>query len=338
MILVTGATGLVGSHLLVLLLEKHKSVRALYRRIEGIEKTKSVFRYKNKLHLFENIEWVEADILDIPKLSMAFEHVETIYHCAAYISFNPADEQKLRKTNIEGTANVVNCCIDFKVKKLCYVSSIAALGTAKEPDLMVDETADWNPEKYHSDYAISKYGAEMEVWRGFQEGLEVVVVNPGVIFGFSSFDTGSGLFFKALQNGLLFFTKGNIAIVAVEDVVYCMQQLTESNCNGEKFILVAENISYKNMFSIIADGLGAVKPRFFVSKLWTTIAWKLDTLASVIGIKKSSFSKSTANAAHAVEWFSNVKLKEHLSFNFTNMKTYLEDLCKVYLSRQIKIS
>lgn len=334
MILVTGATGLVGSHVLVLLVEKHKSVRALFRTRDAIEKTKAVFGFKNKLDLFDAIEWVEGDILDIPMLSEAFLGVETVYHCAAFISFDPSDEQILRKTNIEGTANVVNCCLDYKVKKLCYVSSIAALGDAKEPDMLVDEDTEWNPDKYHSDYAISKYGAQMEVWRGFQEGLEVVVVNPGVIFGFGFFDKGSGLIFKALQNQLLFFTNGKTGIIAVEDVAFCMIQLTESNTNGEQYILVSENISFDSLFSIIADGLGVKKPQFCVSKPFTTLAWWVDGFLTKLSVKNRRFTRATAIASHAQEVYNQAKIKEYLSYNFLDMKNYLNDLSALYLSNK----
>jgi nucleoside-diphosphate-sugar epimerase len=165
MILVTGATGLVGSHLLVQLLQENEEVKALFRSEKQIEKVKNVFAFYNQTALFDKIKWVKGDITDIPSLEIAFENITHVYHCAALISFDPSDEDELRKINIEGTANVVNCCIDFGVKKLCHVSSIAALGTPKEHETTITEETEWNPEELHSDYAITKYGAEMEVWR-----------------------------------------------------------------------------------------------------------------------------------------------------------------------------
>ena len=183
MVLITGATGLVGSHLALHLLENNERIRAIYRTKTSIEKTKSLFKLYGKESLFEQIEWIEADINDIPSLEIAFKGVEYVYHCAALISFDPKDEKKLRKINIEGTANIVNFCLAFNVKKLCHVSSIAALGDLMEHETLITEETIWNPEKHHSDYAISKYGAEMEIWRGLQEGLPVVIINPGVILG-----------------------------------------------------------------------------------------------------------------------------------------------------------
>ena len=179
MILVTGGTGLVGAHLLLHLLENgEEKIRAIYRKSKQIEKTKSLFELYKKSDLFSKIGWIQADILDVPSLENAFEEVDYVYHCAGLISFNPDDENQLRKVNIEGTANIVNFCIDKKVTKLCHVSSIAALGNLTQNQTIITEETEWNPEVLHSDYAISKYGAEMEVWRGQQEGLQVVIVNP----------------------------------------------------------------------------------------------------------------------------------------------------------------
>lgn len=178
MVLVTGGTGLVGSHLLLHLIENGENVRAIYRTKNNIQKAKSVFELYKKEALFEKIEWLEADILDVPSLETAFINVDYVYHCAALISFDPKEEEALRKINIEGTANMVNFSIALGVKKFCFVSSIAALGDLAPHETYITEETDWNPEKPHSDYAISKYGSEMEVWRAHQEGLDVIIVNP----------------------------------------------------------------------------------------------------------------------------------------------------------------
>ena len=205
MILVTGGTGLVGSHLLLHLLEKGENVRAIYRNKKNIVKVKSLFDYYDKVDLVDKIDWIEADILDIPSLEIAFENVDYVYHCAGFISFDPNDENQLRKVNIEGTANIVNFCIAKKIVKLCHVSSIAALGDLTANQIILTENTEWNPEKLHSDYAISKYGAEMEIWRGQQEGLKAVIVNPGVIFGPRFWNQGSGAFFSTIKKGIPFY-------------------------------------------------------------------------------------------------------------------------------------
>ena len=206
MILVTGGTGLVGAHLLLHLAENEVGIRSIYRNKKSIEKTKSLFNLYQKESLFAKIEWVEADIIDVPSLEIAFQNIAYVYHCAALISYDPNDEDQLRKTNIEGTANIVNFCLAYDIKKLCHVSSIAALGDLKPHETKVTEETEWNPEAPHSDYAISKYGAEMEIWRGQQEGLSVVIVNPGVILGSGFWGQGSGVFFSAVKKRISFFT------------------------------------------------------------------------------------------------------------------------------------
>jgi dihydroflavonol-4-reductase len=326
MILVTGATGLVGSHLLINLLLENKEVKALYRNKLNIEKVKNVFKYKNRLELFDNIIWIEGDITDIPSLNIAFENITHVYHCAALISFDPKDEEILRKTNIEGTANIVNCCIDFKVKKLCHVSSTAALGDTKENESIITEETEWNPEKFHGDYAISKYGAEMEVWRGFQEGLEVVIVNPGIIFGFGFPNQGSSILINKVKNGLLFYTKGKTGIVAIEDVVNCMTQLMKSSINGKQFCLVAENMHIHEILFTIANGLKVKKPRFYASKTLTSIAWRLDWLFSKITFKERNLTRATAKSSHSEDIYDNTNVKIALRYAFLEMETYLLNL------------
>lgn len=323
MILVTGATGLVGSHLLVQLLQENEAVKALYRTEHQIEKTKNVFEFKNQSALFDAIKWVKGDLTDVPSLEKAFEKVTHVYHCAGLISFDPRDEEKLRKTNIEGTANVVNCCIAFGVKKLCHVSSIAALGDSKECDKIVTEENEWNPEKFHSDYAITKFGGEMEVWRANQEGLAVVIVNPVGIFGFGFPNQGSDVLIQSIKKGLLFYTDGNLGIIAVEDVVQCMQKLMHSSVSGERFILVGENISIKDFITYTARLLKVTPPFFLASKTMTNLGWKLDWFFSTIGKRKRKLTKATAAASHAKKTYTNQKVIQTLGVTFEKKENYV---------------
>ena len=330
MILVTGATGLVGSHLLVKLLQENEEVKALFRSDKQIDKVKNVFSFYNQVALFDKINWVKGDITDIPSLEFAFKDVNYVYHCAALISFDPNDEEELRKINIEGTANIVNCCIDFGVKKLCHVSSIATLGDPKEHETIITEETEWNPEELHSDYAISKYGAEMEVFRGHQEGLEVVIVNPGVIFGYGFPKKGSGVIVQSAKKGNPFFTKGNIGIVAVEDVTKCMVQLMKSNCNGERFTLVGENIETKKLLEFIAEELKVKKPNIEATKAMTSIAWRVDWLISKILNRKRKLTKNTAAASHSKYHFDISKIKAEINIDFQKKEDYLKSILKEY--------
>ncbi|NHN27024.1 NAD-dependent epimerase/dehydratase family protein [Flavobacterium jejuense] len=330
MVLVTGATGLVGSHLLIQLLQENETVKALYRDKKKIEAVKNVFLHKDKLNLFEKINWVQGDITNIPSLEIAFDTIREVYHCAALISFDPRDEERLRKTNIEGTANVVNCCLDSKIEKLCYVSSIAALGDAKENESIISEETEWNPEKLHSDYAISKYGAEMEVWRGQQEGLKVIIVNPGVIFGFGFPKQGSSFFFNSIKKGATFYTKGKTGIITVEDVVSIMYLLMQQNNNGEHFTLVAENVTFETILFWIADAMQLKRPFINANKTLTNFAWKIDWLLSKLSGRKRKFTKQTAIASHKKSEYSTIKIKKKTEYSFTNMKEYLYYLSSYY--------
>lgn len=324
MILVTGATGLVGSHLLVQLLQENEEVKALFRSEKQIEKVRHVFTFYNKTELFDKIKWVKGDITDIPTLEKAFENVTHVYHCAALVSFEPKDEENLRKTNIEGTANIVNCCIDFKIKKLCHVSSIAALGDTKQTEHLITEETEWNTEKQHSDYAITKYGAEMEVWRGFQEGLDVVIVNPGVIFGYGFSNLGSDLFIQWVKNKIPFYTDGFIGIVAVEDVTKCMITLMKSKISGERYTLVGENCTYKDLFFYIAKLLNTKKPFICASKTITSIGWRLDWLRATLTNSKRKLTKSTAASSHAIDQYDTQKIENAISISFQKKETFLK--------------
>lgn len=334
MILVTGGTGLVGAHLLLHLLQENEAVRAIYRNASSIEKTKNLFRIENRLDLFDKIDWRQADITDIPALEEAFEHIDYVYHCAALISFDASDEELLRKTNIEGTANIVNCCIDFKVKKLCYVSSIAALGDAKEGETIITEETEWNPEKNHGDYALTKYGAEIEVWRAAQEGLDVIVVNPGVIFGKGFGDSGSGELLDKIQNGFPFYTKGSTGITCVEDVVKIMMQLMKSTISGERFTIVSENIQLYNLLSILADAMDKKRPHIYARPYMTSIAWRMDWLIAKLLFRKRTFTRATSKSSHSTEIYDNSKVVNQLNYTFQPMKECLAIVSQAHRKAQ----
>ncbi len=330
MVLVTGGTGFIGSHLLLQLLENGEKVRAMYRNPKSISKTKNLFSFYAKAMLFEKIEWIEADITDIPSLEIAFQNIEYVYHCAALVSFDPKDEEKLRKINIEGTANMINFSLRYGIKKLCYVSSIAALGDRPEYETTITETTEWNPERYHSDYAISKYGAEMEVWRAQQEGLNVVVINPGVVIGPGFFDNGSGELFTTIAKGLKYYTKGNTGFVGVSDVVTIAHRLMKSDVTAERFIVVAKTVSFEKITKQIATALGVKPPHVYAKKWMTEIAWRLDWILSLLLFRKRKLSKAMATAMHSTDIYSNEKIKNVLHFEFVPIDEVIQTTAKYF--------
>lgn len=330
MILVTGGTGLVGSHLLHHLSLQNDEIRAIYRTKSSLEKVKQVFlSYTNDATFFEKIEWFQADITDIPSMIPAFKNVKHVYHCAAFISFNPKDYRQMRKVNIHGTAIVVNLAIDAKVEKLCYVSSIAAVGESLTNDLITEEN-EWNKELDNSGYSITKFGAEMEVWRASQEGVQVVVVNPGVILGSGFWDTRSGKLFSQVYNGFQYYTEGITGFVSVEDVVKAMILLMKSDQRNERFILVSENKSFKELFFVIADALNVKRPVKKIVPWQTEVFWRLAWVFSRITQKEPLLSKYSARSAHHVSKYSSEKLIKALNFKFEAIENSILRIAKKY--------
>jgi dihydroflavonol-4-reductase len=326
MVLVTGGTGLVGAHLLIHLLEKGEKVRAIYRNLVSIQKTKSLFSLYKKDFLYDSIHWIQADILDIPSLENAFKEIEQVYHCAAVISFDPNEENLVRKTNIEGTANIVNFCLTYNIQKLCHVSSIAALGDLAEHESIITEETEWNPEKPHSDYAISKYGAEMEVWRGQQEGLDVIILNPGIIIGPGFWNQGSGELFTKVKNGFPFYTKGSTGFIAVYDVITVMYELMKSEVHGKRFTLVNQNIIFKDLLFTIADALKVKRPKYHAKPYLMNALWKLDWIASTIFGQKRQLSKASARSSYSTDLYSNEKIKNALNITFIDVPDYINTI------------
>lgn len=329
--LITGGTGLVGAHLLLFLLEKEEQVRALYRSEQRLDKTRKLFEFYQKQELFSLIDWVKADITDTTSLDKAFEGITQVYHCAAYISLSSSSKE-MYKTNIEGTANIVNFCIDYKVKKLCYVSSIATIGIPQAPNYIATEETEWNPNADHTDYAISKYGGETEVFRGSQEGIEVVVVNPGIILGPEFWDSESARFFEEINKGMLFYTKGSTGFVAVTDVVRAMYVLMNSNVNMEKYILVGKNIIFEDFFNQIASAIKAKKPSIYAKPWMTKLASQIDFVISKLFFRQRIFTSSMSKAAHATYLYSSEKIERELNFEFTDINEYIEQVGKNYLA------
>ncbi|MBT4412867.1 MAG: NAD-dependent epimerase/dehydratase family protein [Polaribacter sp.] len=331
MILVTGGTGLVGSHLLYHLCLQNVAIRAIYRTKSSLENVKKVFRYYTENeNLFSKIEWYQADITDVPKMIPAFSDVKHVYHCAAFISFNPKDYRKMRKVNIHGTAIIVNLCIAAKIEKLCFVSSIAAVGDSLKGKIVTEEN-EWNKELDNSGYSITKFGAEMEVWRASQEGVDVVVVNPGVILGSGFWNSGSGKLFSQVNNGFRFYTEGVTGFVSVQDVVKPMILLMNSPVKNERFILISENKSFKEIFFLIADTLGKSRPSIKIKPWQTNLFWRFAWCVSKIARKEPLLSKYSARSAHSVAEYSSEKIQKKINYQFEDLEKSVQRISKRYL-------
>lgn len=336
MILVTGSTGLVGAHLLYFLTQENDAILAMYRSKTKIETVKKVFSFYtlNVDKHFSKIKWIQADITDIPSLENVFssDNISHVYHCAATISFHPKDYYKMRSVNIDGTANMVNLSINNNVTKFCFVSSITAVGDAVNGK-PISEGNEWNENSEKSGYSITKFGAEMEVWRGSQEGLDVVIVNPGVILG-SGFKEGSSKIFEQVKNGFKFYTEGVTGFVGVQDVVKAMMLLMQSDVKNERFILVSENKSFKDIFFAIADGFGVKRPSIKIGKLVTSIFWRLNWVLTKVTNREPLLTKNSARSSHNKEYFSSKKITQQLNFEFEEVNTVIKRVCENHLNHK----
>lgn len=334
MILVTGGTGLVGSHLLFKLLKQGENIIAIHRKNSDLEAVKKVFSYysTNFDALFNRITWIEADINDIPALNNAFKGITKVYHSAALISFSRKEYRQMRKINIEGTANIVNLCIANRVKKLCFVSSVAAVGKPLTTDMpSIDEESEWNIADNNHGYAITKHGAELEVWRAGQEGVAIVIVNPGVILGSGYWKNGSGKLFDKSYNGFPFYTEGITGFVDVKDVATIMIQLMDSSIQNERYIVVSENASFKTIFYAIADAFHKKRPSIKVTKFISGIGWRVNWLLSTFSGKTPMITKQSANSSHNSFHYSNKKIKEALKYDFIPLEETIKTVCNNYM-------
>jgi nucleoside-diphosphate-sugar epimerase len=332
MILITGATGLVGSFLTLELLKKGKQVRALKRPSRNLKMLTRVFELysDNPQELLSKIEWVDGELLDIFSLEEAMEGVEEVYHCAALVSFLPGDRDRLMKINIEGTANLVNAALEKKVKKLCHVSSIAALGRPEQQHDVIDEKLVWKTSKNNSNYAISKYGAEREVWRGVAEGLDAVIVSPSVVLGVAGPGMGSSRLFNVVWEGLKFYPPGQNGFVDVRDVARAMVLLMESEVKNERFILNAENVPYKRLFDLIAAGFDKKGPQIYVNPFLSGMSWRVEAVMSWLKGRKPLITKETARTAVQHYAYSNDKIRQAIGFEFIPIDETIRHFCGIF--------
>lgn len=333
MILVTGGTGLVGSHLLFQLLQNStETIRAIHRQDSNLEHVLSVFKLYDEEQaekLFEKIDWVEANILDIPLLSEAFKGITHVYHCAGFISYDVRDAKIMRRINIEGTANVVNLCLHHDIKKLCHVSSIAAIGSTINDKPITEDTV-WNPELSHSHYAWSKYGGEMEVWRGSQEGLHVVIVNPGVVIGPGYWKSGSGLLFTKVANGLKYTPILTTGFVDVFDVVKPMISLMESDYQKERYIVVSESLRFDSVVSKIANALQKQPPKKTLESWMVFMGWAFQSIGHTLFNTKKTITYDSIKGVFSKSVYSNNKLKDALNYNFKLIDESIKDTAAHY--------
>lgn len=315
MVFVTGATGILGRVIVLELLKKGKNVRAAKRPTSNLNEVRHSYTFytENPDDFFNRIEWVDVDFNDIYSLQEALKDVDEVYHCAAKVSFHPHDEKEMYRTNIKGTENLLYACEDSGVKKFLHVSSIAVLDNFNEKGEL-DEESDFNPKLDHSAYALSKHLSEMEVWRASAEGLNVVIVNPGIIIGSGNWGNSSGDVFPTFEKNSFTFSGGS-SYVDVRDVAEISIELMEKNIFGERFIVIAENRKYAELGKQIRSKLN-LKEAKILSDFQLNIGVLANTLFGWLIPTLRMATRSNVKSISKMNTVSNEKIKSRLNYQF----------------------
>ncbi len=339
MVFVTGASGLVGSHILIQLLKAGKKVRALRRPGSPvIQATKTLGRYhlENRLENqqeknpnIQELQWVDGDLNDVHLLIEMLQNCTEVYHCAALVSFDPKDKELLFQTNAVGTENMVNAALAAGIKKFCHVSSVATLGSSEKE---ISEESPWKSSPETSIYAISKYAAEREVFRGMEEGLPSVIVNPSIILGPGNWKTGSSQLFSRAHKGMKFFTAGSSGFVDVRDLAAIMVKLMNKNTFGGRFIVSAENLTYKNFFDLLCSALNRPVPAIEAGQVLSILAQKAEQFRSSLLNEKPLLTRETVRTALKQKRYANAKIKSELGFEFMPIQKTIEETCRLFQS------
>jgi len=338
MILVTGGTGLVGGHLLWHLLQQNERIKAIRRSTSDLKPLRAIFStYTSAPDVFlSRIDWKIGDVLNVDSIKVAMLNVTMVYHCAAVVSIgNNIDI--LSDTNVAGTRNMVQTALENNIEKFCFVSSIAACGRTLYGK-QIDETDIWTDSQDRSLYSRSKYYSEQEVWKGIRQGLNAVIVIPGVILGVSGNNTGSSQLFALVQKGLIFYTNGGTGYVCIKDVVKAMVQLMKSEVSGEGFILVGENCSNKEILSWMADGFGNRRPFIGIGKSLLCLVGLMSELFGKLFCFRPLIDRGTARTATHREYYSNLKIKIALDFSFTPVKQCIGEVCEYRMTEKKRMS
>jgi dihydroflavonol-4-reductase len=325
MILITGGTGFLGSYIIKDLIEKNYRVRAMRR-------STSKFPFYIPAEIFKKVEWVEGDILDTVSLEEAMEGIDAVIHSAAIISFHKHDRKQMYQVNVQGTANVVNAALEKNIPRFVHVSSVAALGRSKIGG-HVSEEKKWQENKTNTHYAISKYRAEMEVWRAIGEGLNAVIINPSTVLGYGDWNTSSCRIFKTIYDEFPWYSTGINGFVDIEDVARATVLLMESDISEQRFIANADNWSFQQLFNTIADAFGKKHPHRRATPFLGSIAWRMERVKSLFADSRPLLTKESARVAHSNTYFGNDKLLKALSgFSFTPLQESIHKACKKYLN------
>jgi len=321
-ILVTGGTGFLGAYIIRELVAKGYSVRAI-RRNNSLPSFISP-------DILEKVEWLSGDILDVTSLEEAMEDSDAVIHAAARLSFASRDRREMFSTNINGTANVVNIALEKNIARFIYVSSVAALGRTGNGELVTEERK-WSDSKWNTNYAISKYHGEVEVWRGIGEGLPAAIVNPSTLLGYGDWDHSSCTLFRNAFREFPWYTEGVNGFVDVTDAARAIVCLLESDVTGERYILNGDNWTFRHLFEEMADGFGKRRPSREATPFLAGAAWRMARLKSFLTGLPSILTRESAKVAGSKTFFDNNKILQQLpGFRFTPLDETIKTACNAY--------
>lgn len=326
-VLVTGGTGFLGAYIIDELVRQGYAVRALRRN-------------SSKLPFFipqttwDNVEWVEGDILDVVSLQDALVGVDAVIHSAAVVSFAKEDRRQMYQVNVDGTANVMNMALEAGIKRVVHISSVAALGRTADGG-MVDEDKKWEDTKINTHYAKSKYRGELEVWRAMGEGLPAVILNPSTILGYGDWHSSSSAIFRNMYNGFPWYSPGINGFVAVQDVARASVAMLQNDITESRFIVNGDNWPFKKLLETIADGFNRRRPHRQTTPLLAAIAWRMEKIKSFFSGHKPLLTKESARVAHSKTRFNNQKILNTLpGFQFTPLEQAIHEACEQYKTQQ----
>lgn len=323
MILITGASGFLGSYITKLMVEKGYAVKATYRA------NKLPFYIPSEIS--KNVIWVKGNVLDADSLQSAMQGVDTIIHAAGIVSYLKKDRKEMYDVNINGTRNIVTIALEKNIKKFVHISSIAAIGTSSNGSCLNEESK-WVESKFNTHYAITKLRSEQEVWQALNKGLNGVIINPSTILGFGDWNNSSCEIFKNVYEEFKWYSGGVSGFVDVEDVAYAVLLLMELNISRERFIISNENWSFKKLMNTIADGFGKKHPDYKATLYLLSIVWRLEKLKSFFNKKEPLLTKEIATVAQSITCFKNDKILSALpQFSFSPLEKTIESACKKYL-------
>ncbi|MBS1650667.1 MAG: NAD-dependent epimerase/dehydratase family protein [Bacteroidetes bacterium] len=322
--LVTGATGIIGANTMLQLLLSNKPVIASKQANSNLEAVKNFFSLNNHINLFNNIKWVEIDFDDVLSIEEHLKNIEVIYNCIGFVSFNNSRKKKLLKTNYHVVTNIVNACLSFPKIALCHVSSVATLHNQDQSEL--NELTYWKPSGCESAYAYSKYKGECEVWRGIEEGLNAVIVNPGVVLSAGFTNNSSSALINFCSKPNKFYTQGIAPYISASDVSKSMIMLIDKKLFGQRYILVEGNYTFKTIFTLIQNEHGYEAPTKSISKNKLHLISFFEKISTFITGKERKLSKSAIQSA-----FNNQKyISKHTSTlfkDFEPIKATIQAIC-----------